>query len=1256
MISFDASDIFNWADRPDAHHQLPELIRRLVMATVPMPSLLDMPSGSSVGLPGWDGLLVVEKGNRWVPNGASAWEFSCEKNPKRKTSADYKKRTADPQGVDKSKTTFVFVTSRRWTCKREWTRERREDGQWADVRVLDADDLVAWLEQAQAVALWFARLIGKLPATGFVPLDEWWDHWSAAATPRISPELVTAGRQDQVKNIARWFQGGPDDYYVQGDTREEAIAFLAASARLSTSQWGKTLLAKAIVALTPDAWRSLEGHSSPLVLVRDFSGGNVSAKIAVSRGHHVMTPLDESDDPRGNVCRLPRLGRDETQKALAEIGLSEARSRALARRTARRLPIMRRQLIDEAGGPTPEWASPSTPRSIVALVLIGQWQGDCEGDQALVAELVGQPYETLESDVTDQTLAADSPLTKVGENWRFVSHEEAWHLLAPKLTSSDLKRFERVVVRVLGAVSPKFELPINERHTANVVGKVLPHSEILRHGIARSLALMGVHPDRAKNVENASYTPPRVVSTVLGGGKGWQIWATLGSDLEILAEASPEAFLESVERDLDVSPSPFQDLLAQEGDGLFGGVPHADLLWALERLAWAQDYFARVAKILARLAEIDPGGQISNRPAESLCSLFLSWIRFSEASDEDRLQTLKMLLNSVPRAGWRLLVGAYPSSHGSVLDRRPPSWRPWAQDGAPLPTDSEWRSFVGELEQLLLGNVGASAERWADLVGILSNISPDARKRAIELLSRQTNDLRKHPALRNLLTKLREKLHLQRTYPDAKWAIEHKDVETLASVYQKLTPSDPVQAHAWLFDVWPHLPEGELYEYTEAAKTIAEKRQRAVQAAYEDGGVPAVIAIAEVAEMPGDVGAAFVLGVDPRLALDLALEHLESAVPNLRNMAHGAFMALYNQSGWTVLEEAIRKAKTGGCAPQALADIYLVAPALRETWQRLDREDQETQTAYWKTIRWHNAAGWDAEDMAFAVRQLLSVRQSAVAIKWLAFEPMSDEVVIQILEAAPADVDASADLGSSIDAFKVEHLFKKLDKSANVPDRVIAQLEIPYVGMPEYDRPQLALHREVTREPSLFADLISWAFKRSDGREEEVIDEQTRQNRARIAFRALWGLHLLPGLMENGSVDGEVLSAWVDEVRRLCRERDRADIGDQQIGQLLANAPAGVDGVWPCEPVRDLLDALASRHVGIGFIIGKGNLRGMTTRGLLEGGEQERSLADRYRKDAAKIAARRPFTANLLRELAGDLERWAGREDNQADWLDRFGS
>ena len=271
-------------------------------------------------MPGWDGLLSVSEGNPWMPSGTSAWELSCEKNPKQKADRDYEKRKENPQGEIASQTTVVFVTARRFRGKKAWTNKRRQEGYWADVRAFDAGDLTAWLEQAPAVAGWFARLIGKLPETGMVPLDEWWDSWTSATQPKIIPELVAAGRGIEVDALSEWARGAPGHWYVQGDTRDEAIAFLAVAAHSAADQWGAALLARALVVKTKDAWRSLERHTSPMTLVRDFNGG-VSPQVAVSGGHHVLTPLDASQNPHGNGQTLPRLGRDDTSGALTKMGL-----------------------------------------------------------------------------------------------------------------------------------------------------------------------------------------------------------------------------------------------------------------------------------------------------------------------------------------------------------------------------------------------------------------------------------------------------------------------------------------------------------------------------------------------------------------------------------------------------------------------------------------------------------------------------------------------------------------------------------------------------------------------------------------------------------------------------------------------------------------------------------------------------------------------------------------------------------------------
>ena len=177
MITFDASELDNWAKMPDCSSMLPELVRRLILATVPRASSIDMPSGSSVTQGGWDGTLEVTQGNPWIPVGISAWEMSCQKGVTSKANSDYNKRTLNPGNVNSSQATYIFVSPRKWSTKAKWIKSHRDQNKWADVQALDASDLVQWLEQAPAVADWLARQIGKIPASGVVSMDAWWQSW-----------------------------------------------------------------------------------------------------------------------------------------------------------------------------------------------------------------------------------------------------------------------------------------------------------------------------------------------------------------------------------------------------------------------------------------------------------------------------------------------------------------------------------------------------------------------------------------------------------------------------------------------------------------------------------------------------------------------------------------------------------------------------------------------------------------------------------------------------------------------------------------------------------------------------------------------------------------------------------------------------------------------------------------------------------------------------------------------------------------------
>ena len=1260
MIGLDSREIERWAEMPDAPHQLPALVRRLILATVPTPSLIDMPSGSSVWNSGWDGLLEIESGNPWAPPGKSAWEFSAGNDPQSKANENYRKRTSDPLGVDPESSTFVFVSPRGWAGKKDWIENRRSEGKWADVRAYDADDLATWLEQAPGIAQWFARLTGRFPESGFVCLNDWWDNWASGTQPRILPELVLAGRSEPSNAIRNWFASPPSGFYVKGDTRDEAIAFLVANALDSSYNMGTAFLTKAVVVENVNAWRVLEQGDNPMILIRNFVE-DVSSQVAIANGHHVVAPLDSSQEPRGAGHELPRLGRDETIEALTSMGMSEPQARALSRKAARRLPVMRRLLLEEAGTPPPAWAYPNTSHTLTALVPIGQWSEENEADKEVVARLTGKSYEEAERELIPLLNVADSPLTKIGPKWRYVSHEEAWHLLAPYLASSDAERFEEIASEILSQKSPAFDLPVEERFMPGIKGKALPHSDTLIHGIARGLALIGTQSERMMNVANASYIPSRVVSRVLGEGSDWRSWATHSAYLSTLAEAAPEQFLDAVEGTLDSNPDSFITLFSQDrnGDVLFNSAPQAGLLWGLECLAWSEDYFSRAALLLARLAELDPGGRYSNRPAESVANLFHWQLRFSEASDGQRIDALELILKNAPDVGWMVLVKnlSYDHSpHRNLLDKT--SWRPWGQEGYSQATQDELAIFVGKLCDLLLANLGP-VERWEDLMEILPSLPLDTRRVALRRLRQEAEELKYDHRATSLRKRIKLTLNRHRSFPDTGWAVPPEDVDALDAIYRNLEPSDPVLAHAWLFESeWIDLPEGECRDYEKQTARVLAAQNKAVKDIFKSDGIDGISSLIGLADAPHTVGRAVAASIDFDEAFTLALDCVRSEHQKRKEFAMWFFNTHCRQSGLGILDVSLEAIKSGeGCDPAVVAAIYSSASSadLKGCLQRLELESQSVQEAYWKSFHWFNLARGNADNQVFAtvVQRLLDSGRSLSALELMWSRSVSDELVIRTLKQIPIDWSNGTDIVNSALGYRCADIFKRLDASANVSDEVIARLEIPLSEVIREYRPDLALYRVVLRSPNVFADLITLVFKRADGADDPDLDNQVSPERFSLLYRILSELRGLPGMADDGTIDSETLTAWVSEARRLCTERDRRDIGDQKIGAVLANAPVGDDGVWPCEPVRDLLDALPEReHIGIGFHTGRYNQRGVTSRGVYDGGAQERKLAEGYRSDASMMASRWPFTAKLLREIADGYDAEAHDMDSRAKWTD----
>jgi hypothetical protein len=82
-----------------------------------------------------------------------------------------------------------------------------------------------------------------------------------------------------------------------------------------------------------------------------------------------------------------------------------------------------------------------------------------------------------------------------------------------------------------------------------------------------------------------------------------------------------------------------------------------------------------------------------------------------------------------------------------------------------------------------------------------------------------------------------------------------------------------------------------------------------------------------------------------------------------------------------------------------------------------------------------------------------------------------------------------------------------------------------------------------------------------------------------------------------------------------------------------------------------LLEDPTSESVRNGFECGVRNNRSVYSRGILDGGEQERALADHYRGFAQLLVGSFPNTAECLTGIACGYEHEARSHDDDADMM-----
>lgn len=595
--------------------------------------------------------------------------------------------------------------------------------------------------------------------------------------------------------------------------------------------------------------------------------------------------------------------------------------------------------------------------------------------------------------------------------------------------------------------------------------------------------------------------------------------------------------------------------------------------------------------------------------------------------------------------GWNLLVSLLPERHAVGHFNATPTFRQWAPPRTNQIDEEHYWKVTRAVFELCLERVRIEPSLWPSLIEHLDDLPASYQEEAYALLEtdrdRYTEDelFVTWQALDALARRHRE-------YADAEWALpieEHKKLEALAA---SLRPNRASLSARWLFDdSMPNLGIKKTTDRDDYEDELARLRGNAVREIWDEGGLDLLIDVARCVNSPRSLG--YAAGGALKLPLEKVAGLLDADSHSSSEFALAALRATTN-GDLTSLEPLVDRF---GGRPSVQARLLLMAEDLPRAWAIAESTSAEVDAKYWAGF-YPFGRGTDFPLVNETARKLADHGRWATALDLMSHfiknGNLNEALVVEAFTSMLQEGDPEMRVLSE---YEITNLLNFLRESGRVDSGTLVRLEWQLLPALNSQPGPSTLQRTLSESPEFFVEVIAMLYrpKTQEGDQGEGTPTEAERNVAGNAWHLLHEWKRLPGTVEETqAIDFDVLVAWVTRARDLLREADLLEVGESQIGQVLAHAQADEDGTWPVRAVRDFLEAHGSKYVLGGFSMGAYNKRGVTSRGVTDGGVQEYALADNYTRWADATKVRWPKTSRVLREVADGYRNEGQLNDERA--------
>lgn len=1172
-------------NKKEAENEFPIIIKKLIKNTVENITGIHLPSGNNTIQTGIDGYVSFKGTSKYLGDKTANIEIGTSEDYIGKANKDIKKRTP------KKDENFIFITPYRWNSRKksklDWIREKKEEFEWNDIKVIDASDLEDWLEEDFLTTKFLMTKINQKTTDIYTILEKEYE-FKLKTIKELNLNFFDYQDSDYEKLLGNLTK---DYYNILSPTREEGIY-------VTLYYLKKLEFENVLIIENNDTWNKLIKNNfiKNAILIPNFYHDE---ELIIPKNNVTLLIYDNEEFLKNIDYVIKERTVNNLNDSLGKFYLDENGQKdhdvvqnIINKSLGKYMPL-KREIFKELK--TPVWYSDVKNKLYLYLFFIN----DFKSSDFTLFEEFGIGEDQLKENLMKMTKEKDPYIVyyKYWDRYKVVNVYNAIDWLHSYIDEESIDQFCSIAKKVLFYIEPKYSSENINKPYYMEDSSLRKYSKAVKEGILKGLIITKLYLQK----ENMSSLYCKIDNLI---DEYYQSINTEGEFLSFaniankLVEINYEKFINKIKN--SVGNINFDKIFNLENkDTLFSSNEYCNILWGLEKAIHKKEYARDVIETLFLLCEIKNTNykNMANKPFNTLKSIFLGWDNLTCLTLEEKEYLLELNIKGHYDIAKKLLQSLFPTNGCTWSYMQKPEYDTYDQIKS-IKYIKEQKEFFEKYYELYIDNCVSSLD---DLVSIYSEtyfIDFDCfekiKNKTLELIA-ISNDEEKYKLKEQISERLRgyEKFH------NSAWNLTKKQLEFLTDIKEKLIYENSIYDYIFLYKYHIFMDDEQLNELRIKAMNLLKENESNEDFLLSRCDNKNAL-LCDIYNYKDDK-------ICNKLFLKKIFKNYNDNVESYLRMIYinepiHNIIDIYNS-------EEIKDI--------SIEDRIFVLSnyGYNEELYKLIKNSKE-EAIYWKKLNMYYG-----EISDFVYEMCLKYENYEICLNIIYEQPDKYDEKCTLLEK----IKDSGITPPTIDNYKIQQIFKGFYNYNKIDNfERITKLEIYF--SPILENKTYFLSKQASKSPEVVAELVELIYKDDNGNSLEI------NNKEIVVSNCFDKLHDLEIDFDNIDAD-----EWCEKFIEILREKNRTKVMYHILGQLLARTTVDKeDKIYPAKSVRRIIEKYNSKDLSSSFRIEKYNQRGVH---FIDKGQEEYELYKRYLEWSNQLKIKYPVTAKILKELADGYRR-----------------